>query len=384
MSLNISDIHVNNVDNIDHVDHVDHEFNLDDLLSLLKLKISNPSIQIVDTNETIKIFKNILKFKEEPVMCMNIPNKYSYVLHTFDNKDNMFTHKLTNYTKTTKNDIINYFTMILETDKYIPIINDMFSEYYYHQYGYVKQLVSINKYCDYCGCYDRGLSTGTCILCNKNMCLSCFKTKNCQISDENITYYFLDDAQTQHMFENIEHCDVNISINCNCCLKNINVPNVDVYSSKIIDIDVCAECANTCNGEIIIKECNMVENKTLFLKFGNFGSFVDWVPIYINPNNEYILLCMNHDNDNFNELALCYKNPNNDYECIILNFDEDYHDILNKIDNDYKQNKLPRYYHNISYTKFCEEYTRNISSCLNSDKKKSSLILLHNRVSIYK
>jgi hypothetical protein len=106
---------------------------------------------------------------------------------------------------------------------------------------------------------------------------------------------------------------------CDMCKSSENFEKC-IISSKIHDIDICSNCAKTEQGEYLTKIYGMTEYPHALITFNyEFGSVLDWVPIYSDNENNYITVCLNPDNQMYQNVSIVHKNNRGNYEHTIMN-----------------------------------------------------------------
>ncbi len=168
--------------------------------------------------------------------------------------------------------------------------------------------IDLNRKDDYHHCYD----------CDKNMCKLCFEETSEEIAINN----FLDiwrsrkdkvKACRQHELSSVK-LTRGIPIkdsegmsfrNCDVCEKYFDV-NVDkyLYFDGKTDYDMCETCADTEDGQNIIKEKKLEKTEfNLCVDVTDFGSMCDWIPLYVDDGNT-IYMCLNKDSKHYRKIAL--------------------------------------------------------------------------------
>lgn len=212
-----------------------------------------------------------------------------------------------------------YFESILNDEIRIKIINGVPTNFEYDA-----------LYCDYCDSpigsanENEEISNGywRCWDCQKDMCNLCHSEVNEDIAIKNgAQNYHLRKDRLQACLnenENEKHkvqkrCNMDLSIRC-CDLCNSEIDlndevrwseDVTNYNSK----DVCQKCANTPNGMQYIflwkmQQIHMANNLKLLWENCEFGSMMDWIPIYKDDEFNMILINCNPNSSSFKKIAL--------------------------------------------------------------------------------
>lgn len=225
-----------------------------------------------------------------------------------------------NVTKTDTEFRDEYFNSILNDDMRIKIINGIPTNFDYEC-----------LYCDYCGSSigslnkENEISNGywRCWCCQKDMCNLCHSEINETIAAQN-------GAQNYHLRKDkIQTClgisnegnphkmqkrsNENFALRCcDLCNEEIDITDKFRWSEDILNYnskDICQKCSNTPNGmhHILLWKMQEIDmNKTLNSIWNNceFGSMMDWIPIYKDDEYNMILINCNPNSPYHNEICL--------------------------------------------------------------------------------
>jgi hypothetical protein len=197
-----------------------------------------------------------------------------------------------------------------------------------------------------------------CQTCYKTMCPLCYSETNVHIAFKhkaNLTNFYkridnvidcIDNHNLCHITENSLtlqcYCDI-----CNESIKLLNDINnegdtiplysygkdkVKWYTNRTTDNDICIGCSDTEEGKEFIDK-----NKLKIMIFYplcyhmDFGSILDWIPVYVSCSSDFILYNANPDSKHHKRLAYC----DNDNGFNIFYMDEIY-----RLDNDMEIEKM--------------------------------------------
>jgi hypothetical protein len=114
-----------------------------------------------------------------------------------------------------------------------------------------------------------------------------------------------------------------VTMNCDICHKSYSIfsdPTEKIYSSLEYNVDICVDCSKTERGDYLIKKYKMKENNMLFLSLNyTFGSFCDWIPLFVDDKENFVCKCLNRDNVYYGYYAFVVKNNCEIYEYTITN-----------------------------------------------------------------
>jgi len=281
------------------------------------------------TAECVKHFDSVSKLtrmNNESIMAYFKDMLCTLVSSLEDNRLAFSSEKGTN-SFTTKNDTnklkLSIGKDVIITNSQINITLTLSGGMYLHHAG-------PSTMCSYCECISKLFFSPVCEKCENDdsfivVCCDCFSDDKkciCQIetnqTETNQTETNQTETnQTETMWKSVGYPNINII--CDICKSSENF-NGNVISSTVYDIDLCSECAITEQGIDFIKKYDMHTYPHALLTFNyDFGSVLDWIPIYVDNENNYITICMNNDNLLYKCIAISYKNNRNDYEYTIMN-----------------------------------------------------------------
>ena len=228
------------------------------------------------------------------------------------------------------------------------------------------------KPCKHCDCLTNFYFDYICKDCNNihidnvdTICCECFLDKkklSCHVNNdhENVMY--------------IESLYPTINLMCDLCKKN-DVFDEYIISSKTYDIDLCQNCYLTEEGIQLIKKYDMLPYRYGFMVFNyNFGSVLDWVPIYKDDQNGYVTICLNKTNVMYQSIAIAYRNIRGDYEyTIVCKGLDKINEAIKKICSDSIILSLRKIAQNI-----CLQEAPNMNVTYNSWKNEPKNIIIYN------
>lgn len=266
--------------------------------------------------------------KSNFALKVNLPAKYEKLPEMPELTSSMF-HKISD------NDmIVMYFLGIKMGTLNIKCIN----------YIEPKLVSTSQKKCNYCGINickttsSNGCATLKnnayyyCFDCNKSMCPLCHSETNVVIAAKhkaNLEKY----EQRQPMIlaclqHNIKYIPAHVSCpqaNCDVCgdkiniLENVATGNNDYnilgkmgtkwYYCRDNDVDVCMNCSETNEGKKQISKHKLqIGYYSPICDYLNFGSIMDWIPIFVTHNTDYILYNANKNSEYYQRIAYCNNN----------------------------------------------------------------------------
>lgn len=176
--------------------------------------------------------------------------------------------------------------------------------------------------CSECNCSSRMIG---CIKCNdcQNDILLCAGCMINHMNGENAIC-------TVNPSHNVEwnSCPMSvINLKCDLCNSHDNFEKC-IVSSEVYDVDLCPDCAVTPEGLEFVKKYDMKSHPYVMINLNyEFGSVLDWVPIYSN-NDSYLTVCLNKDNSMYQCVAISYINSEGDYEYTMLSKNADDFDTI--------------------------------------------------------
>lgn len=100
-----------------------------------------------------------------------------------------------------------------------------------------------------------------------------------------------------------ENC-INEQIN----LYNFDKENIKWYQNRKEDMDICLQCSDTEDGIQTINEYNLnVMPYIPISKHIQFGSFLDWVPIFVTATSDFMLCNLNVESKYYLYVAYCHN-----------------------------------------------------------------------------
>lgn len=211
-----------------------------------------------------------------------------------------------------------YFESILKDDIRIKIINGIPTNFDYE-----------DLYCDYCDSNigsmnkDEEISNGywRCWDCQIDMCNLCHSEINEEIANQNgAKNYHLRKDKIQACLLNEENphklqkrTNTSFSMRgCDLCNESIGISDKFRWSedpSKYDSKDICQKCSNTPNGmhHILLWKMQEVDTcKSLNEVWNNceFGSIMDWIPIYKDDEYNMILVNRNPESKYYEDVCL--------------------------------------------------------------------------------
>lgn len=248
---------------------------------------------------------------------------------------------------------------------------------------------SYNIKCDYCDTHIdyksrttgqpatlNGKSLYHCQTCYKDMCPLCHSETNIHIAFKHKANLAKFQKRLPKVLECINNHDLiyvpEISGGCSCdiCGESIelfnsnNTENTDIglhtfgkekirwYMNRQIDYDMCLGCARKPENQITIKEKEL-KMKIYYpiCSFMDFGSLLDWIPIYVSNSSDFILCNLNPESKHYKKLAYCM----NDDDFSIYYLDDRY-----RVDNEMEIEKMDaRIQECISYDRTLETFNLN-------------------------
>ena len=274
--------------------------------------------------------EDTMRGKDNFALRVDLPTKYEPIPEMPEVESSMFS-------KISDNDIIcMYFQGIKMGSLTVKSINSI-----------EPNLVAFGtKACNYCGTNIRKNNTIKngcatlennsyyyCFDCFKTMCPLCKSETNSVIAAKhkaNLEKYEKRQPEIlkclQHNLKFIPAFVSTGECTCDVCSNNINLlsqnfmdGNSDFhvlgkmgtkwYYCRNSDIDVCMNCSETDKGKIVIEKHNL---KAGYFRpicdYLNFGSIMDWIPIFVSQNTDYILYNANKSSPYFQRVAYCQNN----------------------------------------------------------------------------
>lgn len=214
-------------------------------------------------------------------------------------------------------EILNYFETLVgikeKQSKRIIITNlDIYVSLMFFGGIYVYR-TSLPKICTFCNCIARQGIIIDCSHCTNNkrdiMCGNCYtKYGGVQCSNN------FEHAISIYNAATIPY----LAIKCDICQNSQDVYK-ETISSRTHEVDLCKECSMTQKGIELLNKYDMKPypniNKSMNYQI---GSIFDWIPIYSDNDNNYIVVCLNEENEMYHYLGIVHKNIHNEYEYTIV------------------------------------------------------------------
>lgn len=202
---------------------------------------------------------------------------------------------------------------------------------------------SIIQKCSYCNANINNNTEPTplhdasyyyCLDCQSIMCPLCHSETNYKIAFEhkvNMQKFSkrlnsILECTNKHEMTYIPASSIILPCTCDICKKYINLfhenhisDSLQIYSfgknsirwylDREKDRDVCSQCSNDFEGQEFIKKHNLkLYNFKPVCDYLNFGSILDWIPIYVSSLTDFILYNLNVDSPYYKRLAYCHNN----------------------------------------------------------------------------
>jgi hypothetical protein len=260
---------------------------------------------------------------------VNIPEEYGEFPDISNPSFSMF--------RITNEDVILMFYQGITMDlniKHInghkPFIGNTLEQYC----SYCKTAIYQNKDDIECGKPLKDLSYYYCIDCQHCMCPLCHSETDYEIAMKhkvNISKFEKRLPKVLHCIHNhnvvyIPATSIMSSCVCDNCNKSITLFNnnrsseslqlysynkniIRWYNNRENNNDICIKCSHTVSGKELIKkyDLELVEYKPV-CEYLDFGSLLDWVPIYVSNSMDFILYNLNINSPNYKRLAYCHNN----------------------------------------------------------------------------
>jgi hypothetical protein len=197
-------------------------------------------------------------------------------------------------------DIDRYFTDILNSNCRIKLIN-----------GIPTNMDFTCLYCDYCGTSIED-KFYYCWICHKDMCNLCYGETDADIAQSNgaKNYELRREALDVCRKHNLQERSISLQI-CYCDICGASLSEGDLWTNAKLGNydrkDVCCECAETDEGKALISTDKLEKVHYDLLQtwnYSNFGSLLDWIPIYRDVEYNMILINCNKNSSLVGTFAL--------------------------------------------------------------------------------
>lgn len=173
-----------------------------------------------------------------------------------------------------------------------------------------------------------------CSTCQNAMCPLCYTETNYHIAFQHKVNMKQFEKRLPRVLDCIENHDmIYISADsiitpckCNLCNTTINIFSnnkiseslniygfsknvIQWYSNRSNDYDICMNCSLNTDGKVVIQKNNLkIINYKPICDLLDFGSILDWIPVYVSNSSDFILYNLNTESHHYKRMAYCHNN----------------------------------------------------------------------------